>query len=302
MKNLGIRLTYEQRRSWAGRLFILPWLLGFLLFFAKPLLQSVYYTFCEIKLGNKGYEIVFKGLVNYIFVFTQDPDFFRLLLPETLKNLVYEIPIIAIFSLFIAALLNQKFRGRGFVRAIFFLPVIITSGIIIHILKQDIFASSVMQSNSQAVYMFKSSGLQDLLLQNGLDYKIVNYFTEVINRIFDLTWKSGVQILLFLAGLQTIPGALYEAADVEGSTAWESFWKITFPMVSPYIVMNIIYTIIDTFTDYGNTVMQTIYDTAIMQVRYAYSCTLSWIFLVCVFTIIGIVNALISKRVYYMAG
>lgn len=302
MRNTGFRLTYAQKRSWAGRLFILPWLLGFALFFARPLLQSLYYTFCEISLGGEGYKIAFKGLDNYLFVFTQDPDFFRLLLPEALKNILYEIPIIAIFSLFIAVLLNRKFRGRALMRAVFFLPVIITSGIIIHILKQDIFASSVMQSNSQAVYMFKSSGLQDFLVQNGLDYAIVNYFTEVINRIFDLTWKSGVQILLFLAGLQTIPKALYEAANVEGSTPWEAFWKVTFPMVSPYILLNIIYTIIDTFTDYGNTVMQTIYDTAIMQVRYAYSCTLSWIFFLCVFAIIGIVNALISRRVYYMAG
>lgn len=294
------KLGYQQRKAWTGRLFILPWVIGFVFFFAKPLLQSLYFSFGNIVLNAHGYIVEFTKLKNYNEAIFKDPEYIRMLV-EAIQNMVYEVPIIIIFSLFIALLLNQKFKGRFLYRAIFFLPVIITSGIIITILKEDIFSSALRSGDLESSYMFKSSGLKDFLVQSGLNYNLVTYFTDIVNRIFDLTWKSGVQILLFLAGLQSIPSSLYEASDVEGATAWEAFWKITFPMLTPIIFLNIIYSIIDSFTDYGSNAMQYIMKAAFGDFRYGYSCTLAWIFFLCVFVIIGIINALLSKRIYYIS-
>lgn len=292
------KLSYQQRKAWSGRLFILPWIIGFAFFFLKPLVQSLYFSFGNIVLNASGYAVEFIKLKNYNSALFEDPDFIRIL-AEAIRNMLYEVPIIIIFSLFMALLLNQKFKGRFLYRAIFFLPVIITSGIIITILKEDIFSSALKAGGLQASSMFKSSGLKDFLVQSGINYNLVTYFTDIVNRIFDLTWKSGVQILLFLAGLQSIPSSLYEASDVEGATAWESFWKITFPMITSIIFLNIIYSIIDSFTDYGSTIMQYIMKAAFGDFRYGYSCTLAWIFFLCVFAIISIVNVSLSKKIYY---
>lgn len=292
------KLSYQQRKAWSGRLFILPWIIGFAFFFLKPLVQSLYFSFGNIVLNASGYAVEFIKLKNYNSALFEDPDFIRIL-AEAIRNMLYEVPIIIIFSLFMALLLNQKFKGRFLYRAIFFLPVIITSGIIITILKEDIFSSALKTGGLQASSMFKSSGLKDFLVQSGINYNLVTYFTDIVNRIFDLTWKSGVQILLFLAGLQSIPSSLYEASDVEGATAWESFWKITFPMITSIIFLNIIYSIIDSFTDYGSTIMQYIMKAAFGDFRYGYSCTLAWIFFLCVFAIISIVNVSLSKKIYY---
>lgn len=278
-------------------MFISPWLIGFTFFFLRPMIQSLIFTFQKIKIGPKGFETSFVGLDNYFFAFFKDPNFVRLF-SDAIKNMAYEVPIIVIFSLFIAVILNQKFKGRGLARAIFFLPVIITSGVIIQILKEDVLAQAM--NGAETVYMFKTAGLTELLYKSGLNNGIIKYFTDIIGKIFDLTWKSGVQILLFLASLQSISRSLYEASNVEGATAWESFWKITFPMVSPIILVNIIYSVIDSFTDYGNKVMQLIYTAANIQLRYEYSATLSWIYFISVFVIVGLVVGLISKKIFYM--
>ncbi len=292
-------LTNLRRRAWTGRLFVLPWALGFLLFFARPLVQSLVFSFQNISVEARGYVATPAGVANYVFAFVQDPEFVRTLL-AAMQNMAYEVPLILLFSLFIAVILNQNFRGRVLARAVFFLPVVVTSGIVMAILREDIFARQIQSGNAQAAYVFRASGLQEILVTSGLDYRIVGYFTNVVNRIFEMAWKSGVQILLFLAGLHTIPPSSYEAAQMEGATAWESFWKITFPLISPLILVNVIFTVIDSFTDYGNRVMQMIYDVAFRQIRFGYGAAIAWIYFLWVFAVIGIVNVLVSRRTFYM--
>lgn len=286
------------RQALFGRLFVLPWVIGFLLFFAIPLLRSLYFTFCSIEIQKTGYVTRFIGLENYKFAFTQDPEFLKTF-TQSIQEMVFHVPIIVVFSLFVATLLNQKFRGRFLARAVFFLPVIVTSGVIMQLLKEDIFAQTIREGSKQAVYMFKSSGIERILMEMGLNASVISYFTNVINSIFDLSWKSGVQILIFLAGLQSIPKHLYEAAHVEGCTHWEAFWKITFPMISPIILLNLVYSVIDSFTDYGNGMMTLIYTQGIVQLRYANSSTIAWIYMLAIFLIIGIVNTVVSRKVFY---
>lgn len=295
------KTTLEKKNAKAGYMFIFPWIIGFIFFFTIPMIKSFIYTFNKIVISPSGFKLQYVGLKNYQKAFTLDPDFIRKL-TGSIKNMGYQVPIIVLFSLFIAVILNQKFKGRFLMRSIFFLPVVITSGIVIQILKQDIFAQTldVGAAAGGTVYMLRSFNLMEILIKSGLNPGIASVMTNVADNIFDLTWKAGVQILLFLAGLQAISPSLYEAAKVEGATGWEEFWKITFPMVSPIILVNIVYSVIDSFTDYGNTVMQLIYNAANKNMLFEYSATLAWIYFICVFVLLAIIIKLTSKRVFYM--
>jgi ABC-type sugar transport system permease subunit len=301
-KPYHIKRPYERRREWIGRLFLLPWLIGASTFFIVPLIQSLIFSFQSIKITSEGFSATWVNFDNYIYAFTKDPDYLKVL-AGALQNMAYEVPIIVIFSLFIAVILNQKFRGRTLARAIMFLPVIVSSGIIISILKGDVFAQSVIKDGgTEAAFMFKGTGIQNILIAANLDVSIINIVMSFINKIFDTLWKTGIQILLFISSLQSVPRSAYEAAQVEGSTAWETFWLITFPLVSPMILVNIIYSIVDSFTDYANPVLQTINNTAFGELRYAYSSALAWVYFISIFAIIGLVNLLISRKVFYMAN
>ncbi|MFD0712615.1 carbohydrate ABC transporter permease [Paenibacillus sp. GCM10027626] len=296
MKRVKLELTIEQRRAWAGFMFILPWLIGFVYFFLLPFIKTVWFSFSHIQIGADGLQTTFAGLRNYKLTFLEDPDNVRLIF-SSLGDMAYRVSIIVILSLFIAVILNQRFRGRALARAIFALPIIISSGVIIYLLKYDVLAQS-MQGN-QGADLFQSSELAQMLVQSGFHPQLVTYFTGIVNGIYELIWKSGVQILLFLAALQSIPGYLYEASSLEGATKWEAFWKITFPMVSPFILVTAVYSIIDTFTDLENPVMKKIFS-LVAGMHYETVSTLGIVYFLLVLIVIGIVTALLFRNVFYI--
>lgn len=172
-------------------------------------------------------------------------------------------------------------------RAIAFLPVIIGSGVLMDIMKQDVFSSGV--KGAETVYLFSGGGLTGLFSSMGLPMNVISFVNNVISRIFDLTWKSGVQILLFLAGLHNIPEYVYEAADLEGANALEQFFKITLPMLTPMILLNVVYSVIDIFSDFGNQIIQMIYNTAFSNVRFGYSSALSILYFIMIAVVLVIV-------------
>ncbi len=196
-----------------------------------------------------------------------------------------------------ALIINGKFRGRTLVRAIFFLPVICGSGLILEILQGDAMSNSIL-SGTRSSMLFQTSGLENMLMNMGMAQELVDTMMGIVNNIFVLTWKSGIQILLFLAGLQTVSPSLYESAKIEGATSWETFWKVTFPMIGPMLVLNLIYTVIDSFTDYGNAVMQYIY-TFGKSLDFSYSAALSWIYFVLVLLVVGVVYFFVNRRIAY---
>jgi ABC-type sugar transport system permease subunit len=281
-----------ERQSRNGWFFIAPWLVGFVYFFAIPLLKSLYYTFTKISITNDGLQFQFTGLQNYLTAFTVDPDFMRAI-TASIGSIIYQVPIIVFFSLFIAMILKQDFHGKTLMRSIFFLPVIISSGVVITILKENVFAGSAGQS----VTLFQTGVITELLVKSGMGMPVVKMITTTVGAVFDLTWRSGVQILLLLSALHTIPDSMYEAARMEGATEWETFWKITFVLISPTLVMTIIYSIIDYFTDYSNKVMRMIV-TYVNQGKYEYSTTISIIYFVIVLLLILFVDKVLSKRAY----
>lgn len=283
------------RRAMTGRLFVLPFYIGFLLFFFKPLVESLTFVFNDVSLRRGGFDISFAGWKNLQYIFTTDPDFTQNL-AASLLSLLYTVPVVIIASLFFAMILNSKFHGRTVVRAIFFLPVIIASGVVMEIINSDTFASGLISASEgmDSAVTSTSYGLTDLLIQMGLSETVVSYFSYISSNLYDLMWRTGIQMIIFLAALQSISPALYEASAIEGASSWENFWMITVPMISPMILVNVVYTIIDTFTDSANAVMDQI--TSVFQnQQYARSAAMSWVYFLIIGVILGIV-LLISAR------
>ncbi len=290
-------LDLSQQQARAGWLFISPFIFGVCMFFIIPMIKSIWYSLTDVQFVLGGTITKWNNFENYIEAFQGDINFLPKL-GTALGNILWQVPVIIIFSMFIALILNQKFRGRVFARAVFFLPVIVTSGIIISIINNDYYAGQVEQGG-QTSSMFSVGSIQTILMNSGFSDELIELFVTIADNIFNITWKSGVQILLFLAGLQSVPGQLYEAAKVEGATAWETFWKITFPMITPQIIINVTYSVIDSFTDYQNGVMQYVYKLGFFEMRYGYSSAVAWIFFICILAILGVVNFALNKIAFY---
>ncbi|MHB8962400.1 MAG: carbohydrate ABC transporter permease, partial [Saccharofermentanales bacterium] len=217
---------------------------------------------------------------------------------ESIVGIITTSVFIIFFSMFVALILKSKFRGRILVRAIFFLPVIIAAGPILEIINGDTIAKLLM-SGQQSSTMFGVVSMQTLLLDMGLPLTVATAFTTVINGIFNLSWKSGMQILLFLAGLQNVPAYLYEAAEVEGASKWESFWRVTFPMITPVLMLNAIYTVIEGFTDYSNTIVKLIVSQT-QKLYLSYAAALGTTYFLIVFLMVGLIYLVINRRTFYM--
>ena len=300
MKKQRKKNTLAFKNAVAGYLFIAPFILGFILFMIVPLGQSLMMTFNEVNLGTGGFDMNWVGIKNYMDAFTVDPEFVPFLLSE-ISTMLLNTPATLIFSFFIALLLNQNFKGRGAVRAIFFLPVILSSGVIVGIeynnaLLQDM--KDVISSNTNDTSV--TGVLESILITSDSSpmSMMFMYVFQIIDKVYDIAIASGIQIIMFLSALQTISPSMFEAAKIEGCTAWESFWKITFPMVSSMILVNVVYTVIDFFLKTDNTVMTKISE-EVGKLNYGFSSAMAWVYFLCVIIILGIVSLIISKRVYY---
>ncbi|WP_340022815.1 sugar ABC transporter permease [Paenibacillus sp. FSL K6-1096] len=291
------RRSYNQQKALMGFFYVLPWLLGFIFFFLVPLLSSLRYSLSSVQANSDGLIIHFSGLKNYIEALTVNTEFNRTL-ADAILNMVINVPLIVIFSLFLAVLLNQKFIGRSLARSIFFLPVILASGVILSLESTSLIqAVNEQNAGAGAIRGLGTFELEGLMLDAGLSEWVVNYLTSAVSRIYSIVSQSGVQILIFLAGIQTISPQLYEASKMEGATGYEAFWKITFPMVSPLILVNTIYTIIDSFSN--NTMTDLIRETGFTQFNFGLSSAMAWLYFAAVALILAVSSYLISRKVFY---
>ena len=289
----------QKRKALSGYLFILPFIIGFLVFMIKPLFQSLYMSFCTVELGSGNFNPIWTGLENFQYAFTVDPEFNRLLVEEITRMMIYSVAII-VFSFFVALVLNQKFHGRALVRAIFFLPVILSSGVILGLeTDNQLMATLATQIEETTQNISITGALEEILRTAGVGVRAFEKVFEIIDNIYDVAIASGIQIIIFLSGLQTIPSSMYEAADIEGCTKWESLWKITFPMISSMFLVNWIYTVIDFCMRSDNEVIEKIQVVMIDQMKYGRASAMSWVYFVLILAFIGVTALLISKEVYY---
>ena len=293
----------QRRKAVSGYLFILPFIIGFLAFMVKPLFQSLYMSFCKVGVSTAGYSFKLTSptiIENYKQAFTIDTQFNRLLVEE-ISRMSYNALAIIVFSFFVALIVNQKFKGRALVRTIFFLPVILSSGVIVGVETSNALLSSVADSieGSLSGGISITDTIQTILRTSGVGTRAFEIIFDIVDGIYDVALASGIQIIIFLSGLQTISPSMYEAAAIEGCTSWESLWKITFPMISPLLLVNWVYTIVDFCMRTDNQVMSKINTTMRVNMDYGFASAMAWAYFVIVMAIVGISSLLISKGVYY---
>lgn len=289
----------QRRKAISGYLFIAPFIVGFLAFMVKPLFQSLYMSFCTVEVSPQGVANIFAGLGNYVRAFTVDTEFNRLLVEEISRMCINSLAIM-VFSFFVALILNQKFKGRALVRAIFFLPVILSSGVILGVETDNALLASVQSMVEETTSTSSiTDAIENILVTSGVGVSAFEKVFEIVDGIYDVAIASGIQIIIFLSGLQTISSNMYEAAAIEGCTAWESLWKITFPMISSLFLVNWIYTIVDFCMRSDNKVLEKISEQMIAHINYGFASAMSWIYFLIVIAIIAVSSFIISKGVYY---
>ena len=294
------RITLKGRDAIYARVFMLPFYLGFILFSVKPLIETFIFIFNSVSIRYGGYDMTYTGIKNLNKIFNEDPDFL-LNLFTTVGNMLWQVPSILFISLFLALLINSKFHGCGLVRVIFFLPVVVVSGAVITIIQNDVVASAALSGGVVAGGKIEYDvGIEQLLVDAGMNAKVVSFFTTLANSMFNMLWKSGVQIVLFLAGLQSIPASLYEASSVEGATKLDDFFKITLPMSLPIMLVNTVYTIVDSFTDANNKAMNQVM-VAVTELDFGSGAAMAWAYFVLIsicIAAVGLIFLRLNKKYF----
>lgn len=295
------KFTLAKRRAITGLLFVCPWVIGFFTYYVRSLYQTVYMAFSDVAQAETGgFVSTLKGIDNFKYAFMVDADFNQILV-TSVKDILIDVPLIIFFSLFLAIILNGKFKGRTLFRALLFLPVIMGSGIIVNALdaaQQSMSGGLTAMSGDMAV--IKDSAMTQVLsafVEFGIPMKLVTYLSQAVERIFTVVRASGVQTIIFIAALQSISSSLYEVAKIEGATTYETFWKITFPMVSPMILTNVVYTIVASFTN--SEIIKKAEEMAFVNFEYGISSAMSLISTIVVCGILLLLGWIISKKVFY---
>lgn len=282
-------LSMRQRRTLEGLMFISPWIVGALLFFVYPIIVSIKLSMSELTSMN-GMVMQWVGLKNFEDLVTKDTDYITNFL-TAVKNTVINTPITLVFSLIIAMLINRDIKGRGAFRTIFFIPVLLGTGYVMNIL---------VNNNASNVVSGGVDGALITMIMKSVGSTLGTFVQTFLSTITTVLWKSGVQIILFLAGLQGIPGSLYEASRCDGATEWENFWKITLPLVSPIILLNFVYTMIDSFTDASNPIIANIEHQFQNQGALDVGAAMGWLYFLFTFIVCGLVFAIMSKLTFNM--
>ena len=303
----GKQLSMRSKRAITGYMFILPFIIGFVLLYLPIIYDSIKYSFHDIRmLTGGGFKLRWVGFENYSNALFVDPNFVQKL-GEGITQLILDIPAIVIFSLFVAILLNGKIAGRAAFRAIFFIPVLLTTGLIAEIDASNTLANYMGDAEgidtgsgeSQVAEIVSVMDIEALFSNMMIGTELVQYVVNLVNNIFNIINRSGVQMLIFLSGLQSISPAIYESCSIDGASGWETFWKITLPMVSPMILVNAVYTVIDSFTSSSNVVMQYIESQSPTSSGDPLTSAMSWMYFLIVILMIALVAGLVSAFVFY---
>jgi len=300
--------SLDRRKARAGWIFLLPFIIGFVLVYLPMVFDSIKLSFTELKyLPGGGYDPQWVGWDNYkeALLGAEYSEAFIKTLGAGLLKMLFDIPAILIFSLFMAVLLNQKMVGRAAFRAIFFIPVVLSTGIMESIDAQNILNDQMDNGiddgsgSNTANEIVTALDVQRLFAGMKIGTKLTTYVVTMVNDIFNIVNRSGVQMLIFLAALQSISPAIYESCRIDGATSWETFWKITLPMISPMILVNAVYTVIDSFTTDSNPVMKYVSEVYTKSNGQTVSSAMAWIYFLIIILIVGVISAICSAFVFY---
>ena len=295
MKNK--RPSLEAKRVKVGNLFTLPFIIGAAVAIVYPIIVSVIYSFADITANASGYNIKFVGLGNYNNIFNIDPTFKRILL-NTLKSTALNVPVVIIFSFFLASVLNTEFKGRGMARTVLFLPMILNSNLVKSILSGDAVMGSVTEKSSADTAQI-SGAFEGFLSKLDIGTGVTDLLVSSVDNITNILAMSVIPIIIMLAGLQSVSKSVYEASYVEGATKWEVFWKISLPIVSPMILVSVIYCIIDSFTSVDNAVIEKVKAVSFTDLEFGLGSAMAWSYLLIVLAIVALVYLAVNRFVSY---
>ncbi len=313
-----VKMDLIERRNLAGYYFVIPFLVGLLLVFLPSLWNTFIFSINDIiiRADGTGYDLQYYGFGYYVEAFTVDVDF-RTYLLNTIRDMCINLPVIIIFSFFMAIMLNKKkLPGRTVFRVIFFMPVIIYTGVAsaagttavsgeMQAVAAQVFADPTINAGGSgmksglASLTGVSSVVENVIYSLKIGGWLMDFIMLSVSRLEWIIQSSGVQIIVFLSALQSISTSIFEAASVEGLTGWEMFWKITFPMISPMILVNAVYTIVDTFTNTRYEIAGYINTVSFSRTNYSLGSAMSFIYFVCVLAVIGVIAALCSRFMFY---
>lgn len=290
-----VSLNDKQKRF--GYIFVAPFLIGLIVFIVVPLIQAIQFSISDLKVTPTGYSLTYVGLKNFHYIFLVDTEF-RSDLVSSISNMAINVPICSLFAFFMASLLNGKFHGRTLARVILFLPVITSAGVISELL-QGYTLQTLQNAADTAASSDLSDGIVSLMNQMSLNQTLVQFISSTVDRIADIVAMSAVPIVIFLAGLQSISPSIFEAAYVEGATGWDVFWKISLPMISPLILVCIVYSVIDSFTNIANPVINSIHTTNFEKIKFGTGSAMAVSYMLIMAVILAIVYKLVSRFVVY---
>ena len=300
------KVSLDAKKANAGYLFVLPFIIGFIIIYLPILIDSIWLSLSDTAPVPEGGDPTkkyyqFVGIIHYIEAFTGSTGFVTSL-TAGIQQLIFEVPAVIIFSLFIAVVLNQKMLGRAVFRAIFFLPVIVSTGIMETINASNAFVNSTEGgindgSGGGAGDIISVLDVQSLFADMKVGGELVTYVVSIVNNVYSIINYSGVQMLIFLAGLQSISPSIYEACRIDGATGWETFWKVTFPMISPIILVNSFYTIIDALTRSQNKMI--LFINGIANANQYKASAMYWIYFLIILLIIAAVAGVAGTFVFY---
>lgn len=279
------KVSMQKRRALVGYTFIAPWILGAAVFFVFPMIYSLILSFSKSN-NMSDFDLTLVGLENYKEALFTDVKFFGYFV-DSVKDAIINPILILAFSLLLAFLVNQKIKFKGFFRTTFFLPVVLGAGFIM----QQLLGENLQQQTVSVV----SELLLSEELTKSLPYSVVTFIQELLQRITIILWSSGVQIVLFLGGLQSIPDTIYEAASIDAASEWEKFWLITFPLLMPTTLLCAIYTIVDSFASSANEALNYIVEVAFDKNKFEVSAAMGWLYFSFVALLILIVYVFINK-------
>jgi ABC-type sugar transport system permease subunit len=291
------RPSLEAKRVKVGYLFTLPFIIGAAVAIVYPIIVSVIYSFADITANASGYNIKFVGLGNYNNIFNIDPTFKRILL-NTLKSTALNVPVVIIFSFFLASVLNTEFKGRGMARTVLFLPMILNSNLVKSILSGDAVMGSVTEKSSADTAQI-SGAFEGFLSKLDIGTGVTDLLVSSVDNITNILAMSVIPIIIMLAGLQSVSKSVYEASYVEGATKWEVFWKISLPIVSPMILVSVIYCIIDSFTSVDNAVIEKVKAVSFTDLEFGLGSAMAWSYLLIVLAIVALVYLAVNRFVSY---
>ncbi len=289
------RVTRDIRRKLYGLLFLSPFLIGFIMFFLIPIFRTVFYSFNSISVGARGgMEFSPYGFGNYVDLFTKEVTTESQTLQELFANqnmdMLISVPLISIFSLFMALLANRKFKGRAVVRMIFFLPIVLGLAVVTDMLAMTT-GSELTETGGS---LFSESTVSIMLLHySGVPLRILRPIMGYVDNIFDLISQAGVQTLIYLTALQSISPSLYEVAKIEGATTYETFWKVTIPTIMHIILFVVIYTVVEQFLN--SQIAEEVYSFAFEQNKIGVGSALSVVYIFNVLLVLGLVALILGK-------